>query len=194
MRPSALEPARHRETVRGPAFHSIRTSSLFRISGFFVDPSRRTIYFHGMKIELRPATIDDMPFIYEVTEASMRVYVEQTLGPWVPEIQHELIKGSIDSTTHQIITADGIAVGVLAGQTYETHIQLEKLYLSPSFQGRGIGTGLVQGLVASATALTKPIRLRVLVANTAAQRFYARLGFVVAHTTPERVFMERRIR
>jgi hypothetical protein len=47
----------------------------------------------------------------------MRVYVEQTLGPWVPEIQHQLFNGSFDSTTHQIITADGNAVGILAGQT-----------------------------------------------------------------------------
>ena len=144
-----------------------------------------------MQIELRPATIIDMPFIYDVTEASMRAYVEQTFGPWVPEFQREIIDGSFDPTTHHIIVVGGKAAGVLASQTFDTHIQLEKLYLSPDFQGRGIGTRLVQGLVASATELSKPIRLRVLTANTAAQRFYARLGFVVAHATPERVFMER---
>jgi ribosomal protein S18 acetylase RimI-like enzyme len=147
-----------------------------------------------MKVELRQATIDDLPIVYEVTEAGMRAYVEQTFGPWVPEIQHEIISRSFDPATHQIIVADGNAAGVLAGRTFDTHIELEKLYLFPDFQGRGIGTGLVQGLIASATALSKSIRLGVLISNTAAQRFYARLGFVVAHKTPERLFMECRIR
>jgi ribosomal protein S18 acetylase RimI-like enzyme len=144
-----------------------------------------------MKIELRPATGIDMPFIYDVTETAMRGYVEQTFGPWIPEFQQEIINGSFDPTTHNIIVVDGNPAGVLASQTFDTHIQLEKLYLSPDFQGRGIGTRLVRGLVESATELSKPIRLRVLAANTAAQRFYARLGFVVAHATPERVLMER---
>ena len=120
----------------------------------------------------------------------MRAYVEQTFGPWVPEFQREIIDGSFDPTTHHIIVVAGKAVGVLASQTFDTHIQLEKLYLSPDFQGRGIGTRLVQGIVESATELSKPIRLRVLAANTAAQRFYARLGFVVVQATPERVFIE----
>jgi ribosomal protein S18 acetylase RimI-like enzyme len=147
-----------------------------------------------MQIELRAATSIDMPFVYDVTEATMRAYVEQTFGPWVPEFQREIIDGSFDPTTHQMIVADGNVVSVLAGQTFDTHIQLEKLYLLPDYQRLGIGTGLVQNLVDSATALCKPVRLRVLVANTAAQRFYARFGFVVAHTTPERIFMERPVK
>jgi GNAT superfamily N-acetyltransferase len=143
-----------------------------------------------MKIELRPATSIDIPFIYDVTEAAMRDHVERTFGPWIPDIQQEIINRSFDPTTHQIIVVDGNPAGVLASQTFDAHIQLEKLYLSPDFQGRGIGTRLVQSLIKSATELSKPIRLRVLGGNTAAQCFYARLGFVVDHVTPERVFME----
>lgn len=44
---------------------------------------------------------------YDVTEAAMRCYVEQTFGAWVPEVQKEIIGKSFDANTHQIILVDG---------------------------------------------------------------------------------------
>jgi ribosomal protein S18 acetylase RimI-like enzyme len=143
-----------------------------------------------MQIELRPATVADAQFVYEVTEASMRVYVEQTFGPWVPSFQQEIIGQSFDPSTHQVIVVDGNAAGILAAPENDTHIQLEKLYLLPSFQRMGIGSYLLKHLLQTAPAKAKPVRLRVLTVNVAARRLYERFGFVVASITPERVFME----
>jgi hypothetical protein len=43
-----------------------------------------------MLIALRPASVTDLAFIYEVTEASMRGYVEQTWGQWDRALQFPL--------------------------------------------------------------------------------------------------------
>jgi hypothetical protein len=40
-----------------------------------------------------------MPFIYDVTETAMRDHVERTFGPWIPDIQQEIINRSFDPTT-----------------------------------------------------------------------------------------------
>ena len=143
-----------------------------------------------MRVELRAATADDMEFAFDVTEAAMRCYVEQTFGTWVPEVQKEIIGKSFDANTHQIILVDGEPAGILAVETHESHVQLEKIYLLPAFQRQGIGSQLVNQLIHSARVSNKPIRLRVLAANSAARTLYQRLGFVVTEVTPQRVFME----
>jgi ribosomal protein S18 acetylase RimI-like enzyme len=145
-----------------------------------------------MRVELRPATPDDRQFAYEVTEATMRRYVEQTFGPWIPEIQKEIIEKSFDPNTHQIVTVNGEVAGILALEMHDSHIQLEKLYLLPSFQRQQIGSQLVKQLIHSVSVSNKPIRLRVLAVNSGARRFYERLGFIATEVTPQRVFMEHR--
>ena len=145
-----------------------------------------------MRVGLRAATMDDMQFVYEVTEVAMRGYVEQTFGPWIPEIQKEIIGKSFDASTHQIVLVEGEPAGILAVEVRDSHLQLEKIYLLPAFQRQCIGSQLVKQLIYSVSKSNKPIRLRVLAANSGARRFYERLGFVVTEVTPQRVFMECR--
>jgi ribosomal protein S18 acetylase RimI-like enzyme len=123
----------------------------------------------------------------------MRRSVEETFGPWIPEVQKEIIGKSFDPNTHQIVTVNGAMAGILALEMHDSHLQLEKLYLLPSFQRRRIGSQLVKQLIRSASVSKKPIRLRVLAANSGARRFYERLDFVATEVTPERVFMEHRV-
>jgi ribosomal protein S18 acetylase RimI-like enzyme len=122
----------------------------------------------------------------------MRRYVEQTFGPWIPEVQKKIIGESFDPNTHQIVTVNGDVGGILALEMHDSHLQLEKLYLLPSFQRQCIGSQLVKQLSRSVGASNKPIRLRVLAANPGARRFYERLGFVATDVTRDRVFMEHR--
>ena len=123
----------------------------------------------------------------------MRRYVEETFGPWIPEVQKEIIGKSFDRNTHQIVTVNGAMAGILALEMHDSHMQLEKLYLLPSFQRRCIGSQLVKQLIHSASVSNKPIRLRVLAANSGARRFYERLNFVATEVTHERVFMEHHV-
>jgi ribosomal protein S18 acetylase RimI-like enzyme len=143
-----------------------------------------------MLIALRPASVTDLAFIYEVTEASMRGYVEQTWGQWHRALQLEHVEKSFDPATHRVLLVDDEPAGLVAVVVHESQIELEKLYLSPRFQNRGIGSHVVKQVLASAASTGKPVRLRVLKVNESAQRFYRRHGFVVTSASPERVFME----
>lgn len=142
------------------------------------------------QITLRPAQPSDLEFSFEVTEATMRGYVESTWGQWEPSFQHERHTQSFNPRTHQVILFAGEAAGILAVEQHHTHVLLEKLYILPRFQNQGIGSVILQDILRGARSQGKPVRLRTLTVNAAAQRFYQRHGFVITEHTPERVFME----
>lgn len=62
--------------------------------------------------------------------------------------------------------------------------------LLPEFQGRGIGTKLIQAVMGEAAGLGLPLRLQVLKANRA-RRLYERLGFHVYAETATHLQMSR---
>jgi GNAT superfamily N-acetyltransferase len=105
-----------------------------------------------MDVELRHATLSDLNLVYEVTEATMRGHVEQTFGPWVESVQRKVIGDSFSPATHQIIVVGGETAGVLAVASHDTHVQLEKLFILPAFQSRGIGARLLLDVAETATA------------------------------------------
>jgi GNAT superfamily N-acetyltransferase len=70
----------------------------------------------------------------------------------------------------------------------EREMRLAELFLEPAFHGRGWGTALVQEVIAEASQRGLPLRLRVLRSNPA-RRLYARLGFEVEQSSPERLWM-----
>ena len=142
-------------------------------------------------LELSPASASDLDFVYRVTEAAMRAYVEKTWGIWEHRLQRKTVSDSFDTKTHQIISRSGERIGILASSFNNTHIQLEKIYLLPGYQNLGIGSSLIRQLMQHAKQQGKPLRLRVLRVNPA-RRLYERLGFVATYTTLERIYMEYR--
>ena len=70
------------------------------------------------------------------------------------------------------------------------HWFLSKLYLLPPFQREGLGSRLLEELIADARMVRQPLRLTVLQVNHAARRFYERHGFEITDFTPPRFHME----
>lgn len=92
-----------------------------------------------LNITLRPATESDWSFLCAVQETCMRKYAELTWGNWIPE--------SFDSfrpEIHQIIQCDGDEIGCIAVIDEPGVLMLEKLYILPSYQRRGIGSVAAQ--------------------------------------------------
>ena len=143
----------------------------------------------GYALDLRPAAESDFETVFAITMATMRAYVEATWGIWDEAEHRSRIRDSFDPSTHRLVHVDGQLAGLLAVKVHAEHVQLVKLFLLPSFQGRGIGTRLVRQVMAQAAAQERPVRLRVLRVNPA-QRLYLRLGFVITDETPERLYME----
>jgi GNAT superfamily N-acetyltransferase len=143
-------------------------------------------------IQLRQAVSADLDFAFQVTEATMRTYAEQTWGVWDSAQMQQGFCASFKPEGHRLILLGGEPVGILCCEHHAAHIQLESLFLLPEFQSHGIGAHVLHSVLADAASHAKPVHLRVLAVNTLAQRFYARHGFSVTAATAERVFMESR--
>lgn len=142
-------------------------------------------------ITLRPAVADDEEFLYQLYAATRAG--ELALGQWDEaqaaaflqlqfRAQQQSYRRQFPTATTQIIVAGEVAVGRFITNRNAAEILLVDISLLEAWQGRGIGTALIQSLQAEAAASGRPVRLHVLVTNRA-QRLYQRLGFV-AHGEP----------
>ena len=143
----------------------------------------------GDQIRLRTATAEDLEFLFELLKVSLGAYVEQTYGAWHDPDQRARFMARTQPETHRIIEVDGQPVGCLAVQWLPDQVKLNRVFLLPSVQGRGIGSQLVRQLLAQAQASHLPVRLRVFKVNPA-QCLWRRLGFAVVGETETHVLME----
>jgi ribosomal protein S18 acetylase RimI-like enzyme len=68
------------------------------------------------------------------------------------------------------------------------HIRIYQLYISPSFQRKGIGSAALRMILSEMAAMEVPVKLSVLVTNPALD-FYLRRGLHIYDETPEERFM-----
>ena len=126
---------------------------------------------------LRPALPDDAPALARLEEVCMRARAEALWGAWQP--RPPVIEGC------EIILCGDAEAGCIACRTGPDRLVVDRLYLWPAWQGRGLGARVPRGKMALAAALDLPVRLSVLTTNPAL-RFYLREGFVVDSETAER--------
>jgi len=139
---------------------------------------------------LRQANKDDAPLFYRVIDRTMREFIISTWGAWNEKrVQHESYEKSRDPNA-RIVQVFDTSVGVFVVKRCPTHIQLEQIYILPEYQRMGIGTALLNNLIAEASQSKIPVYLRVMAVNPA-KNFYERFGFVVTEATPDFFFMEK---
>ena len=91
---------------------------------------------------------------------------------------------------------DGEVVGMASVGPHEKHLVLWKLYVLPEYQGKAVGSALLEAVVERATGEYPNIRLSYLVGNVSAEGFYSSKGFVEVSREssgegiPESVWME----
>ncbi len=136
-------------------------------------------------VELRPATADDQEFLYRVY-ASTR---DEELAPlgW-SDAQKELFLRSQfsaqDKFYHQqfpgadfrIILLEDEPIGRLYVERREEEIRLIDIALLPAHRNTGIGTALLEDILAQGAQLGLPVCIHVERFNPA-RRLYERLGF-----------------
>ncbi|NJL50609.1 MAG: GNAT family N-acetyltransferase [Blastochloris sp.] len=137
-----------------------------------------------MVIVFRTARRSDARYVLGLEEACMRTYAEALWGHWHPsDIPATFCVGGC-----RIIECDGVAVGCVQVSHHGDHLWIDKLYIDPDHQNRGLG-GLALRYVLDAAAQEQlPVKLCVLITNPA-QAFYERAGFVVCEESPERRIM-----
>ena len=142
-------------------------------------------------ISIHRAQSSDSEFAYHVLQTTMREYAEMTWGTWLEAEARTRAASDAQAGRSQIVQLCSIPVGLLCVDKFDTHLQLDQLYILPEYQRRGIGAHVLRLVLADAGGSGLPVRLRVLKVNPA-KRFYERHGFKVVSQTPERFFMEYR--
>jgi len=140
-------------------------------------------------VSIRRAQSTDSEFAYEAL-LTMRPYVESTWGGWLEAEGRARTAQDAKTGRSQVIQWVSVPVGLLCVDEFETHVQLDQLYIIPQYQRRGIGAHVLHLVLAEACISRLPLRLRVLRTNPA-RHFYERHGFRIVSETPERFFMER---
>ena len=133
-------------------------------------------------ITLRASLSADAELFYSVTEQTMRPHVMAAGGNWKEEHRRRESAEEAISPGAGVILVGPVEAGILAVERLPSEIQLQTLYLLPSFQGLGVGSFLVSSLQQEAKSRCVPLRLQVLRANPA-KAFYERLGFSVEEET-----------
>ena len=141
------------------------------------------------EVSLRPATADDREFAYRTTRDTMREYVLATWGAWNEDEARQRSSENISAGATQIIELASTAIGIQVVKREQDAIRLLQIFILPEYQQRGIGSQLIERLLAEARSARLPLRLRVLRVNPAFA-LYQRIGFKVVEATPERYFME----
>jgi ribosomal protein S18 acetylase RimI-like enzyme len=134
---------------------------------------------------LRPVTPGDNAFLASVY-ASTRAG-EMAIVPWSDEqkeafVAQQFAAQSAHYATHyphmsaDVVVVDGEPAGRLLVDRWDREIRIVDISLLPAFRGRGIGSTLLQELMAEAAESERSLSIHV-ERNNAALRLYERLGF-----------------
>ena len=140
-----------------------------------------------MNIELRTACEKDLTFARDVYIETMRWIIERLFG-WdlAREDKHFAQFFKLDEA--RIITADEQDVGWIQEQVEDTAINVGSFYVMPMMQRRGIGTQVLQMLLARARNQSKAITLSVVKINPALH-FYEKHGFRITHEDKHKFYL-----
>jgi GNAT superfamily N-acetyltransferase len=138
---------------------------------------------------LRSAVAEDVDLVAELRATVMRADLER-LGRYDEHRVRQRLRDSFSTEYTSIITIDGELAGCVTVRPADGGRLLEHFYLAPQYQGRGLGSFVLDAMLERADADGLAVRLNVL-QGSGARRLYERHGFVVETEDPIDVFMVR---
>jgi ribosomal protein S18 acetylase RimI-like enzyme len=142
-----------------------------------------------MSIALRPATASDLPFARSLYLGNMRAVTERVLV-WDEAKQAANFDARFVVAEVGIVIEGEQEIGWMQVAEEGRAFFLKQFFIAPRFQRRGIGTMLLQGLIARASHAGKAVTLGVVKGNPA-RSLYERHGFRVTSEDQYKVYMER---
>ena len=139
------------------------------------------------QIGFRQAQDRDADFLYALHVATMKEYVDRTWG-WDDGFQEAIFRKNHNPAEMQIITGNGQDIGMISVEERGKEFFLRTIAIHPTYQRQGLGTSIIQQIIADAARQMKSTSLRVLKVNPA-KRLYERLGFRIIEETPTHYIM-----
>lgn len=136
--------------------------------------------FMTPRIDLRPATPADVPFLLQLRKLTMTEHL-QRMGEPVDEDAHlQRVWSNFDDA--QIIRANDESIGLLKLNRAPDEWHVHQIQILPTHQGSGIGKRVLSAVLDEARCKGVHVSLSVLHGNPA-RRLYERLGFEVVTET-----------
>jgi ribosomal protein S18 acetylase RimI-like enzyme len=135
--------------------------------------------------------------LYASTREEELAQVEWADGAKAAFLEHQFsaqdrhYRSNYPAATLDVIEVDGERAGRLYVYRGEDDIRIMDIAVAPAFRGRGIGTGLVEALMAEARASGRTLSIHVEAQNPA-RSLYDRLGFMPVGEHGVYVLMEWR--
>lgn len=128
-----------------------------------------------LSFSLRPATNDDIEFIFQLRLKTMKPYFKNTYG-WNDTEERQK---AADELNHALIVIfDKKEIGIIKVIPKTNELQLHQMQILPEFQGNGLGAELIRQTILRSEKLQLPIVLFV-ITSSPAKRLYDRFGFVI---------------
>lgn len=127
-------------------------------------------------ITLIPAAPDDVDYVIDLKARVLRADLERAVGAWNPDRSAERVRDHFSPASTRIVRDDDKRIGTITMRPEDGVIWLEMFYLEPTAQGRGIGSAVLEIVLAEAG--DRHIHLQVLDGSNA-RRLYERHGFVL---------------
>jgi GNAT superfamily N-acetyltransferase len=141
-----------------------------------------------MHIALRPAVAEDFEYCRRLYFAGMKTIIaELNLDTAAQEAGFQQ---QWALTQVRIITVDGAEAGWLQTITREDGLFVAQLFVDGPFQRRGIGTEVMNRIIAEAAHAHQAVCLAVVKINPAL-RLYERLGFSITHQDDRKFYLKR---
>ena len=132
----------------------------------------------------------DFELAYALKREALGPHVIPRWG-WDEASQRATMQEKIRAKTFHRIVAGGETVGVIAiDDEDDGAIEIGEFYIAPRFQGRGIGSRVLETVLAEARTKSRAVRLQCIKWNPACG-LYRRHGFAVVRETENHYVMER---
>ena len=135
------------------------------------------VQFTPMAIHIRPACDSDYDWLYALNQEVYQDLIPLEFGYWDVEEELALFQKAWQSQNISLIIETGERAGMFILEEQDDYLWLAEIQITAMYQNKGIGTKVIQQLLAKARQQQTSLRLRVLHANHRAYQLYQRLGF-----------------
>ena len=141
-----------------------------------------------MQIEFRLARVDDFQYCKRLYFEGMSALIEELHLDMAAQVSGFSRQWSLDQV--RIITRNASDVGWIQTTIGDGVLFVAQLFIGGPFQGQGIGTEVMNRVIAEAENTNQTVSLAVVKTNPAV-RLYERLGFHITHQDDRKFYMRR---
>lgn len=136
----------------------------------------------------RVADGGDRAAVWALYETALRGHIEAIWG-WEASWQQADFARAFATSATLMIERDGVVCGYCQLDLHAPVVYLRMLVLAPEARSQGIGAALLRAILQRTRAAGRSLRLRVFKVNEAAQRFYAREGWLAESSDDVAIYL-----